>query len=94
MRSPQERSAHARLAANYRWAREEDRMRATAAMRAASPASIEYWLAKVDPQGVLPYSERTRRAESEKTAYWQARAMKMRRAKAAKAEARRAERAA
>lgn len=92
MRSPAERSAHASLAANYRWANEPDRMRATAAMRANSPAGIDYWLNRTDER--LPYAERLRRAESARTAYWQARALRMRQAKKAKADAKRAAQAA
>lgn len=88
MATPAERSAHARMAANYRWAREPDRYAATAAARAASPAAVEYFFREVDPDERLSYAERVRRAESARKAYWQARALRMRQAKARKAELR------
>ncbi|MFI6910149.1 hypothetical protein ACIBKY_53475 [Nonomuraea sp. NPDC050394] len=88
MSTPEQRSTIARIAAHTRWAREEDRVRATAKARSNSPASIEYFLRDVDAR--LPYAERLKRAESAKSAYWQRRARLMREAKKAKAAAKKA----
>jgi hypothetical protein len=85
MRSASERSTQARIAANERWAKEPDRAGATAKARANSPASIEYWMKKVDPGEQMPRDQRLRRAQNAKTAYYQKRALAMRQAKAAKA---------
>ncbi|MEV8635663.1 hypothetical protein AB0395_28785 [Streptosporangium sp. NPDC051023] len=85
MTSPAERKSIAKIAANSRWARESDRTAATAAARKNSPASIEYWLKKVDPHEEMPYQERIKRAENAKAAYYARVMRKARQAKAAKA---------
>ncbi|MEV7008232.1 hypothetical protein [Streptosporangium sp. NPDC051022] len=85
MTSRAERRSIAKLAANARWANEVDRTAATATARKSSPASIEYWLKKVDPDKVMPYPERIKRAENAKTAYYEKAMLKARQAKAAKA---------
>lgn len=84
MTSPAERRTIARIAANYRWAREPDRVAATAEMRRRSPASLDYWLRRVDPDMTMSHAERVKRAENAKAAYYGALALKMRQAKAAK----------
>lgn len=85
MASPSERRDQARNAANARWARESNRTGATAAARENSPASIEYWMRQVDPNGRLPREQRLKQAENAKRAHYGALMRKARRAKAAKA---------
>lgn len=84
MATPSERSVAARIAANTRWAGEDDRTTATAAARRKGPGSLEYWLKKVDPNGELAYDARVKKAESAKTAYFQQFALAGRKARAAK----------
>lgn len=85
MSTPSERSTIARIAANSRWAQEDDRVTATAKARNSSPASIEYWMRKVDPDNQMPRDQRLRRAENAKNAYYQKRMRAARQAKARKA---------
>ncbi|MFF0864228.1 hypothetical protein ACFYUV_20890 [Nonomuraea sp. NPDC003560] len=85
MSTRSERSTIARIAANTRWANEDDRIGATAKARNNSPASIEYWMKKVDPGNEMPRDQRLRRAENAKTAYYQQRMRAARAAKARKA---------
>lgn len=85
--SPVDRSALARIAANTRWSVPVDRAAATAAARANGPASLDYWLRKVDPEGALPYADAVKAAESRKKAYFERLALLGRRARAAKAAA-------
>lgn len=85
MAAASKRTVNARIAANERWAKEPDRSQATAKARANSPASIEYWMQKVDPDNALPRDQRLRRAQNAKTAFYQRRAAAMRAAKALKA---------
>lgn len=66
---PEERSMRARLAAFEKHAKTDGR-EATAAARAASPASDDYWLDKVDPGGDLEPKERAKRARSAKSAHY------------------------
>ena len=71
MSTPEQRSAAARVAANTRWAYyEPDRNKATAAARANSPASIEYWAAKVDPDRQMSDGDRARAAENAMKAHF------------------------
>ncbi|MEV7014047.1 hypothetical protein [Streptosporangium sp. NPDC051022] len=84
MATPSERRTIAQIAANTRWAAEPDRTAATAAARRNSPASIEYWAKKIDPDEILPYQERIKRAENAKAAYYAKAMLKARQAKAAK----------
>lgn len=58
--SQQDRTLIARIAAAERWAREPDRVAATAPARSGLWAKF---LREVDPDGVLDPSERDRRAE-------------------------------
>lgn len=85
MATPTERSTIAKIAANTRWSQEDDRAAATAKARNNSPASIEYWMKKVDPDDKMPRAERLKRAENAKTAYYQVRMRAARQAKALKA---------
>jgi hypothetical protein len=85
MATPADRQRIARQAANTRWSKVEDR---TAAMSTAinnSPASIEYWMAKVDPNNKMPRKQRLARATNAKKAFYDATLAKARAAKAAKA---------
>ena len=66
---PSERAMRARLAALDRHSRTDGR-EATRAARAASPGSDDYWLDKVDPDGLLTQSERTKRARNAKSAHF------------------------
>ena len=59
--TPAERSARARIAANTRWAREPDRLAATAPGRRAA---FEKLLDEVDPQRVLTEVERLKRVKN------------------------------
>ena len=62
--SPAERSARARLAAHASWAKTADRTARTAAAKKASPASVDYWLKQVDPDGAMDPEARRLAAES------------------------------
>jgi hypothetical protein len=86
MASASERSVNARIAANIRWSRETNRTGVTANARNNSPASIEYWMKKVDPDSALPRPERLKLAENAKTAYYLKRTRDMRAAKARRRE--------
>lgn len=85
MATPNERRTQARIAANARWAKEDDRVVATAKARNNSPASIEYWMKQVDPDGRMPRDQRLRRAENAKSTHYQSLMRKARQAKARKA---------
>lgn len=63
---PKARSINARIASHVRWANEPDRTEATRPGREAFLARFER---EVDPNRVLPESERIRRAEAARTAY-------------------------
>lgn len=67
--TPAERSLRSRMGAYSLHAR-YDSHEITANARAASPGSIDYWLAKVDPENALPETERRRRAECAKKAHF------------------------
>jgi hypothetical protein len=75
---PAERSMRARLAALVRHSQTDGR-EATAAARAASPGSDDYWLAKVDPGRVLDPKERAKRARNAKSAHFTRLALNSRR---------------
>ncbi|WP_062434856.1 hypothetical protein [Herbidospora daliensis] len=74
----------ARIAANERWARERDRTAATSAARAAGPGSIEYWLKRVDPDGVMSDADRLKAAGNAKAAFYARLTRAGRQARAAK----------
>lgn len=89
MATSAERSTIARIAAQTRWGLyERDRSAATAAARAKSPSSDEYWFARVDPREEMTPEARAKAAESARTAYFEQLARKGRKAKAAKRAAR------
>ena len=89
MSSPEQRSAAASVAAHTRWAfYEVDRSRATAAARANSPTSWDYWLRKVDPDGALTYEQRLARARNARTAWYRQTLARARRARATSARKR------
>lgn len=64
----EDRSSIARIAAFSRWGKEPDRSAATAAARTAF---ADKFLHEADPDGVLPYAERVKRAQSLRRAYFQ-----------------------
>jgi hypothetical protein len=64
--SPAEASLRGQLAAHTRWASVEDRRAATAKAR---KAFLDRFERQVDPDRVLPPSERARRAESARKAH-------------------------
>ena len=66
---PSDRSARARIAA-WEKAAQGDTREHTAAAREKSPAKLDYFLGRVDPDGVLPLAERTRRAEAARKAHF------------------------
>ena len=63
--TPAERSARARIAANTRWAKEPDRLAATAPGRRAA---FEKLLDEVDPQRELSEAERLKRVKNARQA--------------------------
>jgi hypothetical protein len=63
-----ERVMRARIAANTRWARTEDR---SAATRAAREAMEDRYEREVDPEGKLLPQERAKRAENARKAHYQ-----------------------
>jgi hypothetical protein len=65
--SPAERALHSRAASHVRWSREPDRTEATAPARAGLQAKFEK---QVDPDGLLDPTERAKRAESARKAYY------------------------
>ncbi len=79
-----ERRLIASIASNTRWANEPNRAGATAKARNNSPASIEYWKRKVDPESKLLPEVRLKLAENAKKAYYAKAALRMRQGKAAK----------
>jgi hypothetical protein len=56
----------------------------TAPARKASPQSLDYWAAKVDPDGILPEDERLKRAEAARRQYMTSLALKSSKARARK----------
>jgi hypothetical protein len=66
MLSPAERSIRGQIAANARWAREPDRLAATAAGRRAM---FEHFLDLVDPNRQLPEKQRIKMAENARAAH-------------------------
>lgn len=64
--SPAERAARARIAAHTRWAKEPDRVAATAPGRRAA---FEKLLDEVDPERQLPEAERLKRAKNAQQAH-------------------------
>jgi hypothetical protein len=71
--TPAERALRARAAAHTSWARTSDRAARTAPARRAM---LERFEREVDPDGVLDPSERARRAEAAKKAYYASLALK------------------
>jgi hypothetical protein len=65
--TPQQRSLRARIAAHESWARTPDR---TARTKPATDAFNERFAREVDPDGELDPSERARRADNARKAYY------------------------
>jgi hypothetical protein len=85
--TPEQRTQRASIAANARLAKTTDLAALTAPAREAFLARFER---EVDPDGVLPPAERSRRAEYAKRAHMKRMALASSRSRAAKAAARRA----
>jgi hypothetical protein len=67
--TPEQRTLRARLAAHESWANTEDRSARTSAGHKASPASLDYWLDRVDPDGTMTDEARRKTADSARKAY-------------------------
>ena len=67
--SPVGRVLRARLAAHESWANTKDRTARTAPGHKASPASVEYWLDRVDPDNQMSDETRWAAAESKRKAH-------------------------
>jgi hypothetical protein len=80
-KSTSDRVLIAKIAAHTRWAQEQDRTQATEKARQAFADRFER---QVDPDGVLPYVERQKRADSARRAYFVSLARKSAQARAAK----------
>ena len=80
---PEARSRAASIAANTRWAF-TDTVAGTAAARAASPASLDYWERQVDPDHTLAPDDRAARARRLQTAHRKRLAAKSAKARAAR----------
>ena len=78
------RSQIARIAANERWAKTEDRSAATQAARDAMARKFED---QVDPERRLAPEERARRADSARRAHYQRMALKSAQSRRAKRSA-------
>ncbi|MDP9460708.1 MAG: hypothetical protein M3Q22_10825 [Actinomycetota bacterium] len=72
-RTPEQRALAARIAAHSKWALTADPTAATAPARAAF---LDRFEREVDPDGVLPPTERARRAEHARKAYFTRLALK------------------
>lgn len=68
-----DRTTIAKVAAFTRWANERDR---TAATKAARQAFADRFDREVDPDGLLPYAERRKRADAARKAYFHRLALK------------------
>ena len=80
--TPEQRTLRARLAAHTMHSRVADERAHTAPARAAFNAR---WEKEVDPDGILPPAERSRRAEHARKAYFTALALKSAKARSARA---------
>jgi hypothetical protein len=63
-----QRTLRARLAAYSSWANTDDRAARTKAGHRASPASVGYWLERVDPDGTLTDESRHAKARAKRDA--------------------------
>lgn len=84
--TPSQRVLQARMAASAKHARTDGRA-ATAAARAASPGSDDYWFAVVDPDEQLSAAEREKRARNAKREHFTRLALKSARARATRSSA-------
>jgi hypothetical protein len=77
----QRRERNSRIAAHESWARTKDRSARTAAGRAAGPASVEWHIARLDPERFADATDEQRLAagESARKAYYQRLAVRSRR---------------
>ncbi|MEU3162937.1 hypothetical protein [Streptosporangium sp. NPDC006930] len=85
-------SAQRRMAANRSWAMTPNRSERTAAARAASPTSLEYWEARIRAEGVVRSQDIKKAAVNARRAHMQAIRAKGVARRAAEKQAREAER--
>lgn len=85
--SQSERSLRGKLATHTGWANTVDRTARTAPGTKASPASVDYWLDKVDPDGQMTDQQRRAAADSARKAYFSRLAFASAKARRAKREA-------
>lgn len=69
MATRQQRQMNGRIGALESWANTPDRSARTAPGTKASPASVEYWLPKVDPAGEMSAADREKAAENARRAH-------------------------
>lgn len=79
--TPEQRSLRSRMAAACLHAEGKTN---TAAATRSSPASVEYWANKIDPDGALPEAVRLKRAEHARRAHMLKLALASSRARAAR----------
>lgn len=65
----EQRVMRARVAAHESWANTENRAARATQGHKASPASVDYWLERVDPDGTMTDETRRQAAESKRDAY-------------------------
>ena len=68
-KDPVARSLNARIAAHASWAQTPIRAERTRNAHKASPASVDYWLARVDPSGVMSEGDKRKAAENARSAH-------------------------
>ena len=81
----EQRQMNARIGALESWSRTTDRAARTAPGTKASPASVEYWLTKLDPDGVMSPGDRQKAAENARRAHMLRLAQRSAAARASKA---------
>jgi hypothetical protein len=87
--TPARLTAVRQIAADKSWARTPNRTERTAAARAASPKSLDYWIAKVRADGIVREQDQAAAAASAHRAYMRNMALRGVAARQAAAEQRR-----
>lgn len=64
-----EHAINGRIGALESWARTENRTLRTQNGHKASPASVDYWFDRVDPEGVMSHDDRVKAAENARSAH-------------------------
>lgn len=65
----EERQLNGRIGALESWSRTKDRKARTAAGTRNSPVSVDYWLTRVDPDGVMTDDDREKAARNAQRAH-------------------------